>query len=81
MTIPAGEHGLAALAGTSADVAVTGHTLGGGMGWLARRHGLAANSVTAAELVTPDGRLVRAGADHEPTCSGRSAGGGSSAAW
>jgi pimeloyl-ACP methyl ester carboxylesterase len=34
-------------------------------GWLARRYGLAANSVTAVEIVTPDGRLVRADADSE----------------
>jgi FAD/FMN-containing dehydrogenase len=66
VTVPAGEHGLAALAGTSPDVGVTGYTLGGGLGWLARRYGLAANSVTAAELVTPDGNLVRADAGHEP---------------
>ena len=66
VTIPAGQHGLAALAGTSANVGVTGYTLGGGLGWLARRYGLAANSVTAAEVVTPDGRLRRAGPDHEP---------------
>ena len=66
VTVPAGEHGLAALAGTSPNVGVTGYTLGGGMGWLARRYGLAANSVTAAEIVTPDGRLRRADADHEP---------------
>jgi hypothetical protein len=63
---PAGEHGLTALAGTSPNVGVTGYTLGGGIGWLARRYGLAANSVTAVELVTPDGRLLRADADHEP---------------
>ena len=63
VTAPAGEHGLAALAGTSPDVGVTGYTLGGGLGWLARRYGLAANSVTAAELVTPDGDLVRADAE------------------
>jgi FAD/FMN-containing dehydrogenase len=66
VTVPAGEYGLAALAGTSPDVGVAGYTLGGGLGWLARRYGLAANSVTAAELVTPDGRLVRADAGHEP---------------
>ena len=66
VTVPAAEHGLAALAGSSATVGVTGYTLGGGLGWLARRYGLAANSVTAAELVTPDGDLVRADADHEP---------------
>jgi hypothetical protein len=66
MTGPAAQHGLAALAGSSATVGVTGYTLGGGLGWLSRRYGLAANSVTAAELVTPDGDLVRADADHEP---------------
>ena len=63
--VPAAEHGLAALAGSSPGVGVTGYTLGGGLGWLARRYGLAANSVTAAELVTPGGDLVRA-AGHEP---------------
>jgi hypothetical protein len=66
VTVPAGQQGLAALAGSSPDVGVTGYTLGGGLGWLARRYGLAANSVTAAELVTPGGDLVRADAGHEP---------------
>jgi FAD/FMN-containing dehydrogenase len=75
---PAGEHGLAALAGTSPNVGVTGYTLGGGMGWLARRYGLAANSVTAVELVTPDGRLLRADADHEPDLFWAVRGGGGS---
>jgi hypothetical protein len=65
VTVPAAEHGLAGLAGSSPNVGVAGYTLGGGLGWLARRYGLAANSVTAAELVTPDGDLVRADADHE----------------
>jgi hypothetical protein len=64
--VPAAEHGLAALAGSSSNVGVTGYTLGGGLGWLARRYGLAANSVTAAELVTPAGDIVRVDADHEP---------------
>jgi hypothetical protein len=65
VTAPAAEHGLAALAGSSPGVGVAGYTLGGGLGWLARRYGLAANSVTAAELVTPDGDLVRADAGHD----------------
>lgn len=65
VTVPAGEYGLAALAGTSPNVGVTGYTLCGGMGWLARRYGLAANSVTAVDVVTPDGRLARADADHD----------------
>lgn len=62
---PAAAHGLAALHGSSPDVGVVGYTLGGGIGWLARRHGLAANSLTAVEIV-PDGRLVRADDDNEP---------------
>ena len=66
VTVPAAQHGLAALAGSSPNVGVTGYTLGGGLGWLARRYGLAANSITAAELVTPGGDLVRADTDHEP---------------
>jgi FAD/FMN-containing dehydrogenase len=78
VTVPAGQHGLAALAGSSPDVGVTGYTLGGGMGWLARRYGLAANSVTAAELVTPDGDLVRADAGHEPDLFWAIRGGGGS---
>ena len=53
----AAEHGLAALAGSSPDVGVVGYTLGGGLSWLGRKHGLAANSVTAIELVTADGRM------------------------
>jgi hypothetical protein len=47
-------------------VGIAGYSLGGGMGWLARRHGLQANSVTAIEIVTADGRLLRVDADHEP---------------
>jgi FAD/FMN-containing dehydrogenase len=78
VTVPAGQHGLAALAGTSPNVGVTGYTLGGGMGWLARRYGLAANSVTAAELVTPGGDLVRADAGHEPDLFWAIRGGGGS---
>lgn len=53
-------HGLAALSGSSHDVGVTGYTLGGGMSWLARQYGLSCNNVHAVELVTADGRLVRA---------------------
>jgi FAD binding domain len=55
----AAEHGLAALAGSSPDVGVVGYTLGGGMSFLGRKHGLASNSVTAVELVTADGEHRR----------------------
>jgi FAD/FMN-containing dehydrogenase len=78
VTVPASNHGLAALAGTSPHVGVTGYTLGGGLGWLARRYGQAANSVTAADLVTPDGQLVRADPDHEPDLFWAVRGGGGS---
>jgi FAD/FMN-containing dehydrogenase len=66
VTAPAGEHGLAAMAGSSPDVGVVGYTLGGGISWLSWRYGLAANSVIAVELVTADGARVRADADHHP---------------
>jgi FAD/FMN-containing dehydrogenase len=62
----AAPHGLIPLHGSSPDVGVVGYSLGGGLGWYARSLGLQANSVTAAELVTADGSLVRADADHEP---------------
>ena len=61
----AGEHGLAYLAGTSPDVGIVGYTLGGGFNWMIRKHGLAVNSVLAVELVTADGRHVRADAEQE----------------
>jgi FAD/FMN-containing dehydrogenase len=59
-------YGLAGLHGSSPDVGIAGYSLGGGMGWLARKYGLQANSVTAIEVVTADGRLVRTDALHEP---------------
>jgi FAD/FMN-containing dehydrogenase len=65
-TMAAGKHGLTALAGSAPDIGVVGYTLGGGIGWLARSLGLAANSVEAVELVTADGELVRADRDTEP---------------
>jgi hypothetical protein len=74
----AAAHGLAALAGSSPDVGVTGYTLGGGLSFLGRKHGLAANNVTAAEMVTADGRLVRADAEHEPDLFWAVRGGGGS---
>ena len=55
------EHGLTALHGSSGDVGVVGYSLGGGIGWLARKHGLAASSIVSAEVVTADGEVVRAG--------------------
>ncbi|MCD6640301.1 MAG: FAD-binding oxidoreductase [Nocardioides sp.] len=59
----AAPHGLAALHGSSPDVAVAGYCLGGGIGWYARKHGFAAHAVRAVELVTPTGELLRLDAD------------------
>jgi len=78
VTLAAAEHGLAGLAGSSPDVGVVGYTLGGGVGWLARRYGLAANSVLAVELVTADGRIVRADRETEPELFWAVRGGGGS---
>jgi FAD/FMN-containing dehydrogenase len=69
---------LAALHGSSPDVGVVGYSLGGGMGWLARRHGLQANAVTAFEIVTADGDLVRVDAGNEPDLFWALRGGGGS---
>jgi hypothetical protein len=74
----AAEHGLAPLAGTSPDVGVVGYTIGGGVSWLGRKHGLAANSVLAVELVTADGGFVRADRDNEPDLFWALRGGGGS---
>jgi FAD binding domain/Berberine and berberine like len=71
-------HGLTALAGSSHDVGVVGYSLGGGMGWLARRYGLSANSVTAVEIVTADGRFVRADARNDADLFWAVRGGGGS---
>ena len=62
----AARFGLAPLAGSSRDVGVTGYILGGGLGWLARKYGFAADSVIRAEIVTADGRVLTVSADQHP---------------
>ncbi|SFB72293.1 FAD/FMN-containing dehydrogenase [Nocardioides terrae] len=59
----AAKYGRAVLHGSSPDVGVAGYTLGGGMGWYARKLGLATNSLVAVEIVVGDGTLVRADAE------------------
>ncbi len=66
VTGPAAAYGLAPLAGSAGDVGVVGYTLGGGLSWLGRKHGLACNSVVAIELVTADARHVRVDAARDP---------------
>jgi hypothetical protein len=62
----AAPYGLTALHGSSPGVSVVGYSLGGGIGWLARLHGLQCNALTAIEVVLPTGELVRATAATEP---------------
>lgn len=63
---PAQDAGLAPLLGSSPDVGAVGYTLGGGMGWLARKHGLNIDRVRAFEVVTADGEIRRVTAEEEP---------------
>jgi FAD/FMN-containing dehydrogenase len=78
VTAPASEHGLAALAGSAPDVGVVGYVVGGGLGWLGRRYGLACERVLSFDVVTADGRLVRADRDNEPDLFWALRGGGGS---
>jgi FAD binding domain-containing protein len=74
----AGEHGLANLSGSAPDIGIVGYTTGGGFGWIARRHGLACNSVRAIEVVTADGEQRRVDADNDPDLFWAMRGGGGS---
>ncbi|MFF1452553.1 FAD-binding oxidoreductase [Streptomyces sp. NPDC058274] len=58
-------HGLATLNGSSTDVGVVGYTLGGGLPLLGRAYGYASDLVRSFQVVTPDGTLREADADHE----------------
>jgi FAD/FMN-containing dehydrogenase len=58
--------GLVTTGGTVATTGIGGLTLGGGLGWLMRRHGLACDNLLSAEVVTADGDVLRAGADVNP---------------
>ena len=72
----AARYGLAALSGSSPDVGVVGYTLGGGISWLGRKHGIGANQVTAIEVVTADGRLRRVDRENDPNLFWALRGGG-----
>ncbi|WP_339153553.1 FAD-binding oxidoreductase [Actinomadura luteofluorescens] len=62
----AGPLGLAGLSGSAPGVGVTGYTLGGGVGWFSRKHGLASGSVRAIDIVDADGEPGRVTAESDP---------------
>ncbi|MBV9322368.1 MAG: FAD-binding oxidoreductase [Chloroflexi bacterium] len=62
----ANAYGLATSAGDTASVGLGGLTLGGGIGWMVRSHGLTIDNLLSVELVTADGRLLRASAEEHP---------------
>jgi FAD/FMN-containing dehydrogenase len=60
------EHGMTTTAGNVSHTGVGGLTLGGGMGWLARQHGLSCDNVTGYELITADGDRLRVDETGDP---------------
>ena len=59
-------HGLASTGGVVSTTGIGGLTLGGGLGWLMGKHGMAVDCLRAVELVTADGAVVRASAEEHP---------------
>src|SRR5262245_58864155 len=59
-------HSLASTGGVVSTTGVGGLTLGGGLGWLMGKHGMAVDSLRAVEVVTATGEVVRASADEHP---------------
>jgi FAD/FMN-containing dehydrogenase len=65
-TTAAGAYGLATGFGDTGSVGIGGLTLGGGIGYLVRKHGLTIDDLLAAELVTADGQLLDVDDQHHP---------------
>jgi FAD/FMN-containing dehydrogenase len=58
-SVAAAAHGLATGFGDTGSVGIGGITLGGGIGYLVRKHGMTIDNLLAADIVTADGRLLR----------------------
>src|SRR6476661_5258016 len=59
-------HGLAVTGGVVSSTGIAGLTLGGGIGWLMGKHGLALDNLRSVELVSAEGKLLRASKDENP---------------
>jgi FAD/FMN-containing dehydrogenase len=59
-------HGLATTGGVVGTTGIAGLTLGGGLGWLMPKYGLALDNLRSADIVMADGRVLRASADENP---------------
>jgi FAD binding domain/Berberine and berberine like len=59
-------HGLAVTGGVVSSTGIAGLTLGGGLGWLMGKYGLALDNLRSVEIVTAEGKLLRASQDEEP---------------
>ena len=60
------QHGLATTGGTVSDTGIAGLTLGGGLGWLMGKHGLACDNLISAEIITPSGELIKVDEKNHP---------------
>ena len=74
-------HGLATGFGDTGSVGIGGITLGGGVGYLVRKHGLTIDDVLAAEIVTADGELLKVDSESHPELFWAIRGGGVTSVW
>ena len=69
-------HGLAVTGGAISTTGIAGYTLGGGLGWLMAKHGLAADNLLGVELVTADGEILNVTDESHPDLMWALRGGG-----